>query len=159
MRIRITLVVFFLSLSTSLWAQDNEDQNAAIYFESVKFNHQKLYEFLDQMPKVVDSHKHMPIPISLTDEFLHAAIHHNLSYSTIKNMIRNSLTYSVLPGKQLWLDQDYSFMVPACAQDSPAQGKSNLSDLCQAYLDKNIKASLQWQLEERFAKFEEQYLF
>jgi adenosine deaminase len=62
-------------------------------------------------------------------------------------MVRNSLEYSFAPGASLWRDRKYGASVAACAS-----GRS--SSICREYLDKNDKARLEADLEDRFAVFE-----
>lgn len=91
----------------------------------------------------------------LTDEYTRAAQSYSLSYATIKQMDRNSLTYSFAPGESLWLDADAATPVTACAKDT--LGSNAPSGACKTFLAKNEKASLQWQLESDFSKFEQPY--
>lgn len=92
---------------------------------------------------------------TLTTEYLKAIMRYQFSYATLKNIVRNSITYSFLPGKKLWEDDAYQQIVPACQHDSPRS--ATLSTSCQQYLDVNEKAEMQWDLENRFAEFESQF--
>jgi adenosine deaminase len=83
----------------------------------------------------------------MTEEFQRAILTYNLTYSEIKEMVRNSLEYSFAPGASLWRDRKYGASVAACAS-----GRS--SSICREYLDKNDKARLEADLEDRFAVFE-----
>ncbi len=62
-------------------------------------------------------------------------------------MVRNSIEYSFAPGASYWKDRKYGTVAAACASG----GKTAA---CTAYLDKNEKARLGSDLEDRFAAFE-----
>ena len=92
---------------------------------------------------------------TITTEYVRAATAYRFSYSTLKNIVRNSLTYAFLPGTSLWQDVDYHQPVAACAQSLP--GSQQPAAACQAFLASSEKATLQWQLEKRLTAFESQY--
>lgn len=108
---------------------------------------------------------HVPVALStddagvlrtnLTEQYVTAVMTYHFSYPTLKNLVRNSLTYSFLPGKSLWQNDTYQHIVPACAKDNPHL--VHLSSLCHRFLNANEKANLQWKLEKRFADFEKCY--
>ena len=83
----------------------------------------------------------------LTEEFERAVLTYNLTYADLKEMVRNSIEYSFAPGASYWKDRKYGTIVPACAAGKQTKG-------CHDYLDKNEKARLGVDLEERFAAFE-----
>lgn len=83
----------------------------------------------------------------LTEEFERAVLTYNLTYADLKEMVRNSIEYSFAPGASYWKDRKYGAVAAACAA-----GKKIAS--CSAYLEKNEKARLGADLEERFATFE-----
>jgi len=83
----------------------------------------------------------------LTEEFERAVLTYNLTYADLKEMVRNSIEYSFAPGESYWKDRKYGTVATACAA-----GKKTAS--CSAYLEKNEKARLGADLEERFAAFE-----
>ena len=91
---------------------------------------------------------------NLTKEFQRAVATYHLNYFTLKTAVRNSLAYSFLPGQALWLDRHYQRIASACKQD--VLGSKTPSTSCQAFLNSNEKANLQWDLEQRFNKFEGQ---
>jgi adenosine deaminase len=109
---------------------------------------------------------HVPIALStddegiirttLTLEYQKAILKYHLSYITVKNVVRNSLQYSFLPGKSLWSDDAYQHIVSVCAADTI--GSASLSATCQQFLKNNEKAKLQWDLENRFLQFENKQL-
>jgi adenosine deaminase len=85
----------------------------------------------------------------LTHEYMRAATEHGLRYTDLRQISRNSLTYSFLEGASLW-DETGLRIVPVCAgltQQKP-------SAACRTYLKQNTKAREQWRLEQAFARFE-----
>jgi adenosine deaminase len=90
--------------------------------------------------------------IDLTHEYEKAVEDFNLTYSELKEMARNSIEYSFLPGKSLWMNPQYSKLQPVCAaalqhHEKPERG-------CRTFLSENPKANREWELEERFRSFE-----
>jgi hypothetical protein len=83
----------------------------------------------------------------LTEEFERAVLIYNLTYADLKEMVRNSIEYSFAPGASYWKDRKYGAVTAACAT-----GKKTAT--CSAWLEKNEKARLGADLEERFAAFE-----
>lgn len=89
--------------------------------------------------------------IDLTHEYQRAVETYDLSYADLKELVRNSLEYSFLPGTSLW-DGGYGRAVADCAGDAPG-GKPAAA--CAAFLGKSEKATQQWELERRFRQFED----
>jgi adenosine deaminase len=83
----------------------------------------------------------------LTEEFERAVLTYNLSYADLKELVRNSIEYSFAPGGSYWKDRRYGSIAPPCIS-----GKQ--TPTCREYLEKNEKARLEVDLEERFAAFE-----
>ena len=83
----------------------------------------------------------------LTEEFERAVLTYNLTYLDLKEMVRNSIEYSFSQGASYWKDRKYGTIVPACLS-----GKRTAA--CREYLEKNEKARLEEDLEDRFAAFE-----
>ena len=83
----------------------------------------------------------------LTEEFQRAVLGYNLSYSELKELVRNSLEYSFAPGASYWQDRKYGVVTPGCAAGEKSSG-------CKEYLEENEKARLEADLEDRFAAFE-----
>lgn len=79
----------------------------------------------------------------LTQEYLRAATTWPLSYQEMKELSRNGLTYSFIPGESLWAD---GHVVPAC-QDMT-------SKTCQDFTAQSEKARVQLDLEQNFTRFE-----
>ncbi len=86
--------------------------------------------------------------LDLTDEYLLAVRSHQLNYAELKQIARNSIEYSFLPGNGIWQRDK---LVKVCRKDQVGHA---LSVKCRAYLAANEKAALAWQLEQQFANFE-----
>ncbi len=105
---------------------------------------------------------HVPIALStddegilrttLTLEYQKAVLNYHLDYSTLKQLVRNSIYYSFIPGKNLWANDRYQAMTSSCANDTLE--KQSISEHCQQFLSANEKAMVQWDLEKRFREFE-----
>lgn len=93
----------------------------------------------------------------LTTEFKYAVDWYQFSYATLKTLVRNSLHYSFLPGKDLWQDYDYKQVSSECVKDILGENMASVSHSCKAFLSANEKASMQWELEHRFTTFENNY--
>jgi len=79
-----------------------------------------------------------------------------IKYKDLKKFVRNSLEYSFLEGSGIWSSKgDYSKLVAECSRCSP--GSKNLNAKCNAFLDTNEKARMEWKLEGDLAAFEEKY--
>ncbi len=83
----------------------------------------------------------------LTQEYQRAVLTYGLTYSDVKQIVRNGLEYSFLPGSGYWRDGTYRAPVAECA------GKHD-SQTCKSFLEKNEKARFQADLETRFEVFE-----
>jgi adenosine deaminase len=83
----------------------------------------------------------------LTEEFKRAVLTYNLSYADLKELVRNSIEYSFAPGASYWKDHKYLTTAAPCAG-----GEKTVT--CRDYLEKNDKARLGADLEDRFAAFE-----
>lgn len=107
-------------------------------------------------------HYHVPVALSTDDEgvlrtdltrqYQQAILTYHFTYPEIKNLVRNSITYSFIPGKNLWQDAEYHQVVSVCRKDG--LGSVNPSSSCEAFLKDNEKAQTQWELESRFTRFE-----
>jgi len=90
--------------------------------------------------------------IDITHEFVRAVETYGLSYADLKQLVRNSIEYSFLPGNSLWRERGvFTRMVSECA----GSGDSAAEDRCQTFLRANEKARREWELEIRFRKFEQ----
>ena len=83
--------------------------------------------------------------IDLTHEYVRAVEAYGLSYADLKEMARESLEHSFLPGLSLW--SKHFQMVEACVA-------AGASSSCKKFLSANERARVQWKLEEEFAEFE-----
>lgn len=102
---------------------------------------------------------HVPVVLStddegilrtdLTHEYLSAAQQHHLNYATLKHINRNALTYAFMPGTSIWKDPVHAIPVLDCKDLKNAQ--------CQKFIKNNMKASLQWRLEQDLEKFEKRW--
>jgi len=88
----------------------------------------------------------------MTQEYMRAASAYPLTYSDLKNMARQSVEHSFLPGKSLWADAKSFRRNGACSLDTPTGNR--VSAPCQTFLKGNERASEQWKLERAFAEFE-----
>ncbi len=89
---------------------------------------------------------------NITREYHRATLSYDFDYATLKQFNRNSLSYSFLPGENLWRNTEQSIVNKHCG--STTLGSDNPKPACQKFLDSSEKASLQWQLERQLAKFE-----
>ena len=83
--------------------------------------------------------------IDLTHEYTRLATTYRVPYFELRHVSRNSLTYSFLDGDSLWASVD-------CEADVKAVRPAGLA--CQQVLNASEKARLQWKLEQKFRKFE-----
>jgi len=91
--------------------------------------------------------------IDLTHEYVKGAEEQNLTYIDLKQMARTSFEHAFLTGESLWSAPDnFTHRKPACSADIAATAKPSAS--CAALLKSSEKATLQWELERRFAAFE-----
>lgn len=88
----------------------------------------------------------------ITHQYETAAETFDLSYLDLKQFARNSIEYSFLPGLSLWTNHDYRRPQPACAAVLAREGTPDTA--CSAFLANSPKAQQQWELEQRFHRFE-----
>jgi adenosine deaminase len=89
--------------------------------------------------------------IDITHEFVRAVETYGLSYADLKQLVRNSIECSFLPGNSLWRERGvFTRMVSECA----GIGGAAPSDRCQTFLLANEKARQEWELEQRLRVFE-----
>ncbi|QCE34349.1 adenosine deaminase [Acetobacteraceae bacterium] len=86
---------------------------------------------------------------NLTQEYMRAVTDQNQNYGDLKALSRAGLEHAFLSGNSLWAKNGE----PVKSCKSSVQ-KAVLSRRCKNFLDKNEKASVQWQLEEKFKAFE-----
>jgi len=86
----------------------------------------------------------------MTHEYLRAVQTYGFSYADLKQMARQSLEHSFLPGESLW--QTAFHAKAQCPTDHPQTASP--SSPCKKLVDSSEKAKAQWELEREFAKFE-----
>jgi len=119
----------------------------------------------NQEPVLLYLSHHVPIVLSTDDEgvlrtninheYQTAILNYHLSYLAIKNIARNGITYSFLPGTSLWQNPENATPVAVCSKD--ILGSKNPSANCQTFLKNNQKAQAQWKLESEFESFERSF--
>jgi adenosine deaminase len=79
---------------------------------------------------------------------MRAVTEHGLRYTDLRQVSRDSLTYSFIEGESLW-EQGGTRRVKACAGalDRPSAD-------CERFLAANARAREQWRLEQAFARYE-----
>jgi adenosine deaminase len=91
--------------------------------------------------------------INITHEYVRAATTYNFHYADFKQMVRDSLEHSFLPGESLWSKPEaFGQTVAACS--AATLGGEKPSSPCAAFLKQSEKARQQWELERRFRLFE-----
>lgn len=115
-------------------------------------NHPFLHYREAGVPTVLASDDAGVSRIDLSNEYLRAVRDHGLGYEDLKELSRNSLEYSFIPGDSLWETTSPFTMVKACAGDEP--GADACTPACRAFLDSSERAAQQWRLEAAFAEFE-----
>jgi adenosine deaminase len=90
--------------------------------------------------------------IDLTHEYVRAVESYDLSYDDLKQLARNSLEFSFLPGASLWAGPDFARLADPCG--AVAAGGDKPSPACETFLKGSEKAEQQWELERRFSAFE-----
>ena len=90
--------------------------------------------------------------IDLTHEYQRAVRTYDLSYLDIKQLSRQALELSFLPGRSLFADIRNARIAPPCRREK--YGTAIRLAECRALMDASEKARLQWALEGRFVEFE-----
>lgn len=118
----------------------------AIILDVSKRQH-PLNNYLDhKVPVVLSTDDEGILRTDLTQEYVKAALDQGLSYSALKQINRNALTYSFLPGKSLWSEPSLAEPVKQCHDLK--------SHACLVFIKDNEKAQLQWKLENQLREFE-----
>lgn len=115
-------------------------------------NHPFLHYRAAGVPAVLASDDAGVSRIDLSNEYLRAVRDYGLGYEDLKELSRNSLEYSFIPGESLWETTSPFTMVEACAGDEP--GADACTPACRAFLDASERAAQQWRLEAAFVEFE-----
>ena len=98
---------------------------------------------------------------NMTHEYTKAAAIYGLSYAQLKDMARNSLTFSFLPGESLWpvTNSNHMYLSPVDACHSTVariglRPDAVVSPACARFLENNDKGIQQLAMERRFSTFE-----
>lgn len=108
--------------------------------------HPLRYYLAHDVPVTLSTDDEGVLRTDLTQQYAEAASQHGLDYPAIKQINRNALTYSFLPGKSLWEDASHAIPVSECRDLN--------SDQCLLYITHNEKAALQRALELKLDQFE-----
>ena len=111
--------------------------------------HPLRYYLANHVPVVLSTDDEGILRTDLTTQYVKAAFEHGLNYQDLKNITRNALSYSFLPGKSLWQDNMTYKPVDECTNFD--------SKKCHNYLLNSEKARLQLQLEKKLSHFETKY--
>lgn len=132
----------------------NLSSNAAILNVRGKQHPILLYRRY-QVPLVLSTDDEGVLRTNLTEQFKQAVKDYHFSYFFLKQLVRNSINFSFLPGENLWRDERYQQPIPAC-KASLIHGE--LTSQCRRFLKKSEKADSQWKLEQQFLTFEQSFL-
>ena len=92
--------------------------------------------------------------IDITNEYVRGVTDQHLDYRTLKQSARASLEHSFLSGESLWSAPDtFTAVRGGCAL--PVRGSDTPGTACEALFRTGDKARQQWELERRFAAYEE----
>ena len=92
--------------------------------------------------------------IDLTNEYVRAGTDQHLDYRALKQSARASLEHSFLHGESLWSAPD-TFTVAQRGCALPVRGSDAPGVSCETVFQTSEKARQQWELERRFALYEE----
>ena len=92
----------------------------------------------------------------MTHEYLRAVESHDLSYTELKRMARQSLEHSFLAGQSLWAETKGSFR-PVVECRSDVSGNQKPSAGCAKFLGASERAREQWKFEGMVADFEKKF--
>jgi adenosine deaminase len=81
----------------------------------------------------------------MTNEYVRAVVEQGLRYADLKQIVRDSVHYSFLPGASLWRARAGGAKLQACGVETAA---------CKAFLAANPKAAKEQQVERELAAFE-----
>lgn len=111
--------------------------------------HPLNYYLKHQVPVVLSTDDEGLLRTDLTSQYVEAVLKHGLNYQTIKQINRNALSYSFLPGKSIWVDPNNVSRVSECADLT--------SHACLQFVKTSEKARVQRQLEMKLSQFERKY--
>lgn len=102
-----------------------------------------------RVPVVLSTDDEGILRTDLTQQYVNAVIDQHLDYPTLRQINRNALTYSFLPGKSLWEQGAGEKKIAACRTLDSAS--------CLDFVKNNEKARIQRNLELKLQVFEKQY--
>lgn len=111
-----------------------------------KKQHPLRFYLKHAIPVVLSTDDEGVLRTDLTSQYVRAAFEHGLSYSQLKQINRNGLSYAFLPGLSLWEDNSQAKPVAHCVDLN--------SKSCLAWVKHHHKARLQRQLELDLLQFE-----
>jgi adenosine deaminase len=111
--------------------------------------HPLRYYLHHKVPVVLSTDDEGVLRTDLTHQYVDAVIEHGVSYATLKQISRNALSYSFLPGKSLWMDTVNAIPTKVC--------KDLNSQECLKFVSESEKAKLQRVLELKLIQFESSY--
>ncbi|MGK2911598.1 MAG: adenosine deaminase family protein [Sphingobium sp.] len=82
----------------------------------------------------------------MTNEYVRAVMEQGLRYADLKQIVRDTLQYSFLPGSSLWRDRAGGDKVASCSVENTQQ--------CSTFLAGSLKAAMQSRLERDLKAFE-----
>ena len=134
-----------LMASKGIAVEVNLTSNHVIF--GVHGNQHPFKFYLQQhVPVVLSTDDEGILRTELTNEYLTAIREHHIDYLTLKHINRNTLTYGFIAGTSIWRDPEHGKLIPEC--------RDLASKSCQKFIEHNPKGYLQWQLEQKLAKFE-----
>ena len=111
--------------------------------------HPLRYYLEKGVPTVLSTDDEGILRTDLTSQYVKAVLEVGLDYPTLKQMSRNALTYSFLPGTSLWLDPFHVKKITEC--------DNLLSSGCLKFVAHSQKAARQRELELAFIAFEKTF--
>lgn len=111
--------------------------------------HPLNYYLKQGVPVVLSTDDEGILRIDLTHEYVQAVLNHGLDYPQIKQINRNALSYSFLPGASIWEDVGLAKRVKFCQDLNSAE--------CLEFVSKSEKATVQRSLELKLNAFEARY--
>ena len=112
-------------------------------------NHPLNYYLSHHVPVVLSTDDEGVLRTDLTRQYVAAVIDQGLDYPVLKQINRNTLTYSFLPGKSIWANAETAELIQDC-QDLKSKS-------CMEFISKSEKAKLQWDLEQQLTVFENKF--
>lgn len=109
-----------------------------------------LFYLENNVPIILSTDDPGILRTNINKEFMLAITNYNLTYAQIKQIVRNSLIYSFLPGKSLWIGP--GTIAKQCKEEHI--GDHMPGKICSDFLGHSFKAQIQWELEKKITEFE-----